>query len=501
MKSSFPLLSTLFCLLLLWVTSCKKTEDTPSPGGGTTTPTTKSSAKSITTFAFNALSPVVNATIDATAKTISATVAAGTDVTKLVPTITISDKVTVSPASGAVQDFSKSVTYTVTAEDGSTQAYTVYVIVASAGNAGVTGNNLIYLYVATSATDNSTGKLNFHYYIKAYNITTGQEAGSISLGSRKEGDGTYESAYAAYPEVYNNGVLFAASEGKMSALDVATGKTKWTTSLSYYSPGSSNGETRHTVDGGVLFATGSSSKTIFALSEADGSTKWTFEHTDNINTLTAINGVLYVGYGDANYSGGLLAIDVSTGKQKWAIKSIGVYSNPAVVNDVVYYGDYKNKVFAVEAATGTKKWEFAAAGAVTGSPTITDGIVYISSEDRKIYALDAATGTKKWDFTAPGKYGISLTGDASTLYAVAYNNSKWTFYALDKKTGTKKWEATPSTSTNETTPVAAGGMLYYGTLALEAATGAEKNLGFKGTSPCVVISGKYVGSNTSGLMQ
>ncbi|WP_298607838.1 DUF5018 domain-containing protein, partial [uncultured Spirosoma sp.] len=134
MKPSFPLLSTLFCLLLLWVVSCKKEETTPTPTPGSGT--TKSSAKAITAFAFNGLNPALTATIDATAKTISATVTSGTDVTKLVPTITLSDKATVSPASGIAQDFSKTVTYTVTAEDGSTQAYTASVLVAKPVNNG-----------------------------------------------------------------------------------------------------------------------------------------------------------------------------------------------------------------------------------------------------------------------------------------------------------------------------------------------------------------------------
>ena len=126
MKTRLPFLSTLFCLLLLWVVSCKK-EDPP------VTPTpTKSSDNAISAFAFSALSPAVNATIDATTKAISATVTSGTDVTKLVPTITTSAKATVSPASGVVQDFTNPVTYTVTAEDGSKQTYTATVIKTAA---------------------------------------------------------------------------------------------------------------------------------------------------------------------------------------------------------------------------------------------------------------------------------------------------------------------------------------------------------------------------------
>ncbi len=90
----------------------------------------KSPQKDITAFAFNGLSPAVAATINGTTKTISATVPAGTDATKLVPTIVASAKATVSPATGVAQDFSKEVSYTVTAEDGSTQVYKVNVIKA-----------------------------------------------------------------------------------------------------------------------------------------------------------------------------------------------------------------------------------------------------------------------------------------------------------------------------------------------------------------------------------
>jgi Domain of unknown function (DUF5018) len=88
----------------------------------------KSMAKDITAFAFNGLTPAVNCAIDAATKTISATLAAGTDATKLVPTVTVSAKATVAPASGATQDFSKAVVYTVTAEDGTTQAYTANIV-------------------------------------------------------------------------------------------------------------------------------------------------------------------------------------------------------------------------------------------------------------------------------------------------------------------------------------------------------------------------------------
>ncbi|MCG8701910.1 MAG: T9SS type A sorting domain-containing protein, partial [Bacteroidales bacterium] len=57
-------------------------------------------------------------------------VAAGTNVSSLTPTISVSDKASVDPASGVSRDFSGVVTYTVTAEDLSTQEWTVNLSVA-----------------------------------------------------------------------------------------------------------------------------------------------------------------------------------------------------------------------------------------------------------------------------------------------------------------------------------------------------------------------------------
>ena len=94
----------------------------------------KLTASSITAFSFEEQSGP--ATIDQEALTIAVTVTRGTDVTRLVPTIEVSEGATVSPASGAEQDFSQPVKYTVTAEDGKSRSeYTVTVSVAKSSEA------------------------------------------------------------------------------------------------------------------------------------------------------------------------------------------------------------------------------------------------------------------------------------------------------------------------------------------------------------------------------
>jgi pimeloyl-ACP methyl ester carboxylesterase len=90
--------------------------------------------KSITAFSFENLTPKVDSSIDETNHVITLNVPFGTDVTALVPSITISSGASVNPNSDLAQDFSNPVTYTVTGSDGSTQNYIVTVVSACTEN-------------------------------------------------------------------------------------------------------------------------------------------------------------------------------------------------------------------------------------------------------------------------------------------------------------------------------------------------------------------------------
>jgi outer membrane protein assembly factor BamB len=51
-------------------------------------------------------------------------------------------------------------------------------------------------------------------------------------------------------------------------------------------------------------------------------------------------------------------------------------------------GSGDNNVYALNARTGTKIWNFTTGSYVWSSPTVTNGIVYIGSLDQKVYALN-----------------------------------------------------------------------------------------------------------------
>ncbi|GAB3541488.1 DUF5018 domain-containing protein [Spirosoma fluminis] len=119
----------------------------------------KSSEKQITALSFAALNPVVQASIDQTTRKTTATVPASTDLTQLVPTLTVSSKATVSPASGVVQNFTNPVSYTVTAEDGSKQEYEVKVDKQAVVNSSVACLCVHEEY----SSDNSTYSLDYSH--------------------------------------------------------------------------------------------------------------------------------------------------------------------------------------------------------------------------------------------------------------------------------------------------------------------------------------------------
>ena len=94
-----------------------------------------SSEKIINSFGFD--NPLATGNIDQTGYTVDVTVPAGTDVTKLAPTIEISNNATISPASGVLQDFTNPVAYLVTAQDGSTQTYIAKVNMAKSSEKSI----------------------------------------------------------------------------------------------------------------------------------------------------------------------------------------------------------------------------------------------------------------------------------------------------------------------------------------------------------------------------
>ena len=56
-------------------------------------------------------------------------------------------------------------------------------------------------------------------------------------------------------------------------------------------------------------------------------------------------------------------------------------SSPAVAHGVVYVGSSDNNIYALNAGTGAKLWNFDTDVAVDSSPTVVNGVVYVRAGD------------------------------------------------------------------------------------------------------------------------
>jgi len=81
---------------------------------------------------------------------------------------------------------------------------------------------------------------------------------------------------------------------------------------------------------------------------------------------------------------------LQTGKVLWTFKTGKANrSSPAIAakSGFVYFGSRDGKLYALDAKTGDKAWEFATGGPVDSSPWPADGVIYVGSDDGHIYAL------------------------------------------------------------------------------------------------------------------
>src|SRR5260370_12931717 len=99
----------------------------------------------------------------------------------------------------------------------------------------------------------------------------------------------------------------------------------------------------------------------------------------------------------------------------------------AATDKLVIAASRDKRVYALDRATGEKKWDFVTRGRVESSPVVVGQRVYIGSGDRKFYVLDLAPGKESQRLTLDDEVTGSpaVAGDriligtrAGTLYCL-----------------------------------------------------------------------------------
>jgi outer membrane protein assembly factor BamB len=293
------------------------------------------------------------------------------------------------------------------------------------------------------------------------------------------------------PAVVNGVAYLGYGNGRVHALNAATGAEKWT-----YKTGGIV-ESSPAVANGVVYA-GSGDGNLYALNAATGAEEWSYHIGGVVSSSPAVaNGVVYAD----SFNGTLYALNAATGAEEWSYASTGnsfTVSSPAVANGVVYVA-FDRSVYALSAVTGAKEWSYTANGFIYTSPAVANGVVYLGSGSGTLYALNAATGAEEWSYTITGdSFDFSSPAVANgVVYADSFNG---TLYALNTATGAQEWSYTTGYTVGS--PAVANGVVYLGSdtavYALNAATGAEEWSYTTGepafSSPAVANGVVYLGS-------
>ena len=186
---------------------------------------------------------------------------------------------------------------------------------------------------------------------------------------------------------------------------------------------------------------------------------WSYNTTDKISSSPAIvDNKVYIG----SYSDKIYCLDAITGSEIWNYTTGGdVYSSPAVANDIVYVGSTDGKVYYLNKNTGEFIDSFQTGDEVIQSPTVANGKVYIASTDQKLYCLDADSALELWNFTTD----TFSRGTPSVIdNKVIYVNWDATTFCLDAEDGSTIWTHETEEAGMFASPSVANNKVYFGTI-------------------------------------
>ena len=101
-------------------------------------------------------------------------------------------------------------------------------------------------------------------------------------------------------------------------------------------------------------------------------------------------------------------------------------------------------------------WKFQTEGAITSSPAVSAGIVFVGSTDGYLYAVNATTGTKLWDFWA----GSAVNSPTVAFDKVFITSTSGTAFALDIYSGLQVWNQSFGEEAGSGAPLIVGSRVF-----------------------------------------
>lgn len=213
--------------------------------------------------------------------------------------------------------------------------------------------------------------------------------GSVDYSAPAVADGT---VYVGVMGRYNttSQVTFEPPYGVL-ALDAATGAEEW-----FYRTAGSVAASP-VVTGSRLIAP-SKDGNVYAIDRANGTLDWRKSVDAGISSPAVSGSTVFVGGGSFGGTGRVVALDLTTGFQKWAFVPNGpVQASITYAGGTVVFATNaaNGTVYAVNATAGRLVWAYEPSPAeyILGSPVVADGLVFAPSDNGHVYALRQLEGT------------------------------------------------------------------------------------------------------------
>ncbi len=269
-------------------------------------------------------------------------------------------------------------------------------------------------------------------------------------------------------------------------------------------------------DGKVFI--GSRDKSLYAISEADGTQIWKY------TALEWIDSTPFVADGKVTFSskdGHVYCVNTENGALLWKFETGGTSSSSPIVDEGVVFvgaGFPEKKVYALNAETGSELWSVETDQMVYSSAAVSGDNIYIGSNDGKIYSLKKSSGEINWTFKTNGGIYYASPAVFGDKVFLASGDFDWAIYAVNIDDGKLAWSYTPAeaqpTPTYVSSVAVSDGDVYVvsgygvqylyslnantGTLKWKAQLDAATRFGFSST-PVVTDSTVYVATSSGKL--
>ncbi|MBE0430378.1 MAG: PQQ-binding-like beta-propeller repeat protein [Dehalococcoidia bacterium] len=229
---------------------------------------------------------------------------------------------------------------------------------------------------------------------------TAPSGGGLSCGPAAVSAAIYTTPIVEGDLVYVG--TYTAQGGRMYALRISDGQIIW----EYPRGGAYIGAIVGTpVIAGESIYFSSSDGRVYALDRSSFTLDWSSEQlADKLWTSPAVVGdTVYV----STLDGHIHALSAETGEPlDWSFESqTGFASAPVVYEDIIYVGSFDNNLYAVRIGASEPLWRFAGGKWFWAAPLVSHGIVYAGCLDGRIYAIDAETGEGLWQFESKDAKG------------------------------------------------------------------------------------------------